>query len=304
MKKKIMMGCRMKLFLFLVFCGIILFQVYILKMLQSTQYYLKRGRVYGEKPITTGVARIYGITEEIGRSEDGKTAIHLVDTDAGIVFLEVKDGDKDLSLLLEKAKELISNPRYIVVKEIPDKQGIIRDFLSRSNMSNEEKAGILTHEYLSMYRIKEDLKIVKILAAAFGIFNLIFLLFLIIRIRKNRKAYEQIFEAYPELQYESDLLKRNAAYYNDKVGLAIYKNHLLVFAYGFDVFAGENIERMRYFLERIHHGLVSTRRYYFEIVEGGKKKRVKFKAARKKEMDGMMDEFFTVLRERFPNIMF
>ncbi|MDO5062009.1 MAG: hypothetical protein Q4D77_02440 [Peptostreptococcaceae bacterium] len=272
-------------------------------LIQSKDFYIKQNRIYEGGKHGTMVVNIYDISEPIPTDQKDLT-VYFVDTGDGILLLEAMSGDKEIEKILEDIPSLAEKPAQLVIESKPSNSSEVSQFLDSMNLSPEARASINSREYLSSYNIKSDLKVVLLIEALVLGIALLLIGLGIRRAGRNKRAYETLYTNYPELRNDLDLLRSGASYFDEKLGLALYKNHLLIFSYNVEVQDMLEIERINYILENIHQGNGLThQRFVFEMFKkDGKKVKFYFKKA-KTNVDESVYRLFRQIEEKFPSIV-
>ncbi|MCW6662439.1 hypothetical protein NHG23_00885 [Aerococcaceae bacterium NML190073] len=302
MEKKILKGSVGSFFLGGVFALVPIAIVLLLLFIQNTDFYLKQNRVYGKTNTPVSVANIYSITPKLGQSADGKSEVYIVGTDKGYVVFEVEKNNQVVAQMLKDSSILSDKPVPIVVESVRDIDGEVREFLIKMNIDKEFQAQIEKNEFISAYNITDRNQKILLAAGGFTLIPILLVGVALKRVNMNKKAYNALFAEYPELEDDLDLIVRHSDFYDEKLKMALYKHHVIVFSRGFDVIDIRGVEKMQYILQKIHYGVVAMNNYYFQLHKwNGKKERVAFKGI-KEDMSERIEKLLMLMKEKNPSM--
>lgn len=276
--------------------------LYMSKISQDQERLIQQNRIFEQNENGIVLVDIYNISEPIPTQKKAET-VYLIDTGKKLMLLQASSGDKVLKEISDNYKKLANNPARIIVKVVPTSNKV-SDFLKELNIDESLKQQFRRDKYLSSYEVDKDLFSMKI-----GFFILLGLGILIIgqgiyHASRIKKAYATLYQSYPELAEDITLL-RQGEFYDEQIGLALYKNHLVAFRIGTGVVDLRNVQGIRYVLETFrYNGIPTGSRYYFEFHEmSGKKYKLFFKKIRA-NADEKIAPLFYIIEQRFPHIAF
>lgn len=267
-------------------------------LVTSKDYYLKNDRIY-KKGTQSGlvVANIYSIEGPVEKNEAKSTEIYVVKTDKGIGFLELAVNDKEL----ESIKS--NSPYQMLVNIVPDRSSLVPKYMASLKLKPEEIRDYVRGEFLRSTSIKssEDSSFIYAIMGMIS-FVALFAALGASRVIKNNRAYNVLFDKYEELEKDENSLAKNADFYDEKMGIALYKDHLIFFKFGMDFVDLNNVVRIVYILETIY---LFGKRYCFNVVSNnGRAKKYYFSKHNKfgHETDAKVGELKFKIHQKFPNI--
>lgn len=159
-------------------------------------------------------------------------------------FVLQADPDKDeTKTLLANANQLQQNPQRVLgsrngSKPNPTIQAVVKE-VSESPDVDKEIRLYFEDDYFSITDLKDQFQSSLI---AFGVGTLIYLVFatapniyIFIQCRRAKHQAKEFFALYPELMDQLQSMESGASYLDRKVGLAIYKDHLVSFGQSFGI---------------------------------------------------------------------
>lgn len=302
MKKKIFKGSMGLFTVSIFFLVITLIPVLLQVFVSDKNFYISRDRIYGKgEQNGSAVANIYSIDGPIATNNDKKSEYYIVETDKGYSLLQMAINDKEL----EKIKK--ENPYQMVVNIKKDYHSEISSLLRKHKLDPELFKQVEKREYLqstSVTSLVESLKYVLLLTIAITVFIFLSGIYKVFRTKSN---YNKLFDKYEELGGNLSLLETESDFFDKDMGLALYKNHLIFFNFGFEIVDLTDIKRIVYTLQTVIIDFSSVRRYCFNMVsENGKAKKYYFKKYKKvgEQTDLRVGELIQILQNKFPKIDF
>ena len=228
---------------------------------QTADNLYNKGNIFGEAPMkdeAVTAVKITGYAENPIATIDGGTKLYLIEfsksdnDDYGYTSLEVKEGDK----LIEKLKstdDLLANPVIVAAKmRKSGADGAVRNYTSefKATISENENISKLaeTEYYVSVYEFDKDRQFAYIVAGIAGIIALVFFYSAFATRKGEDKAYNELYSAYPELNYSMDTVLDNATYVDNQLGIVLYKHHLLATYKNFQVYDLTKAERIYHYV--------------------------------------------------------
>ena len=288
---------------------------------QTADNLYKQGKIFGEVPMKDEAVAAVKITNyaktPIG-TIDGGTELYLIeftksnDDDFGYASIEVKEGDK----LIEKLKstdDLLANPVIVAAKiRKSGADGAIRNYTSLLKDTIKNDKNVLQRAekeyYVSVYEFDKDRQFAYIVAGIAGIIALVFFYSAFATRKGEDKAYNELYSAYPELNYSMDTVLENATYVDNQLGIVLYKHHLLATYKNFQVYDLTKAERIyHYVYTQKSYGMTVSRTSQLIVLTNDKSYR------RKKtsllinnvgdETDDLLQPFFYAVSQEFPDIL-
>ena len=288
---------------------------------QTADNLYNKGNIFGEVPMkdeAVTAVKITGYAENPIATIDGGTKLYLIEfsksdnDDYGYTSLEVKEGDK----LIEKLKstdDLVANPVIVAAKmRRSGADGAVRNYTSefKATISENETISKLaeTEYYVSVYEFDKDRQFAYIVAGIAGIIALVFFYSAFATRKGEDKAYNELYSAYPELNYSMDTVLENATYDDNQLGIVLYKHHLLATYKNFQVYDLTKAERIyHYVYTQKSYGMTVSRTSQLIVLTNDKAYR------RKKtsllinnvgdETDDLLQPFFYAVSQEFPDIL-
>ena len=288
---------------------------------QTADNLYKQGKIFGEVPMKDEAVTAVKITNyaktPIG-TIDGGTELYLIeftksnDDDFGYASIEVKEGDK----LIEKLKstdDLLANPVIVAAKiRKSGADGAIRNYTSllKDTIKNDKNVLQLaeTEYYVSVYEFDKDRQFAYIVAGIAGIIALVFFYSAFATRKGEDKAYNELYSAYPELNYSMDSVLEDATYVDNQLGIVLYKHHLLATYKNFQVYDLTKAERIyHYVYTQKSYGMTVSRTSQLIVLTNDKSYRRKKTSLLIKnvgdETDDLLQPFFYAVSQEFPDIL-
>jgi len=288
---------------------------------QTADNLYNKGNIFGEAPMkdeAVTAVKITGYAENPIATIDGGTKLYLIEfsksdnDDYGYTSLEVKEGDK----LIEKLKstdDLLANPVIVAAKmRKSGADGAVRNYTSefKATISENENISKLaeTEYYVSVYEFDKDRQFAYIVAGIAGIIALVFFYSAFATRKGEDKAYNELYSAYPELNYSMDTVLDNATYVDNQLGIVLYKHHLLATYKNFQVYDLTKAERIyHYIYTQKSYGMTVSRTSQLILLTNDKSYRRKKTSLLIKnvgdETDDLLQPFFYAVSQEFPDIL-
>ena len=288
---------------------------------QTADNLYNKGNIFGEAPMkdeAVTAVKITGYAENPIATIDGGTKLYLIEfsksdnDDYGYTSLEVKEGDK----LIEKLKstdDLLANPVIVAAKmRKSGADGAVRNYTSefKATISENENISKLaeTEYYVSVYEFDKDRQFAYIVAGIAGIIALVFFYSAFATRKGEDKAYNELYSAYPELNYSMDSVLEDATYVDNQLGIVLYKHHLLATYKNFQVYDLTKAERIyHYIYTQKSYGMTVSRTSQLILLTNDKSYRRKKTSLLIKnvgdETDDLLQPFFYAVSQEFPDIL-
>lgn len=304
MKEKVLKGSFGAFAIGILFLLLALAFAVILYMTQSKDYHIRQNRIYGSSNAPSVVVNIHGISEAIPTTKQGIT-VYFVNTGNEILLLETTTDNSEIKEIEANYMELPKNPALFVAEVVPSHHSEVSRFLHSMELEEEFKKSVTTSHFLSTYKMRKNVRYTQIGVGIVTVLGAFLIGLAFYRIRRNKRTYATLYELYPELHENLDLLRTNSSYYNEQLRLALYKNHLVAFFTGMEAVDMREISTLRYVLETFrYNGIPTHSRYYFEFHNlSGKKSKLYFRK-RRANVDELVSPLFSLIYEQFPNVRF
>ena len=288
---------------------------------QTADNLYNKGNIFGEVPMkdeAVTAVKITGYAENPIATIDGGTKLYLIEftktdnDDFGYASLEVKEDDK----LIEKLKstdDLVANPVIVAAKmRKSGADGAVRNYTSefKATISENENISKLaeTEYYVSVYEFDKDRQFAYIVAGIAGIIALVFFYSAFATRKGEDKAYNELYSAYPELNYSMDSVLEDATYVDNQLGIVLYKHHLLATYKNFQVYDLTKAERIyHYIYTQKSYGMTVSRTSQLILLTNDKSYRRKKTSLLIKnvgdETDDLLQPFFYAVSQEFPDIL-
>ena len=287
---------------------------------QTADNLYKQNKIFGtstmEDEKTVAVKITYAQADPIGSVIESDTNLYFiefsgVDTDDfGYASIEIKEEDK----LADKIKSAdVENPVIVAAKiRKSGAEGAIRDytFNFKDLISENETVSKLaeTEYYVSVYEFDKDRQFSYIIAGIAGIISLVFFYSAFATRKGEDKAYNELYSAYPELNYSMDTVLDNATYVDNQLGIVLYKHHILATYKNFQVYDLTKAERIyHYVYTQKSYGITVSRTSQLILLTNDKSYRRKKTSLLIKnvgdETDALLQPFFYAVSQEFPDIL-
>ncbi|MDO4432853.1 MAG: hypothetical protein Q4B80_05990 [Aerococcaceae bacterium] len=228
----------------------------------------------------------------------------------GLVGVEINPDDELLKELTELFESDEDKAKYITMEIIvpsENEDDTIKNYSEdmRENMQDFEWAEYLDYDtYASVSEAEED-KLLSLIFAGEGILLGIGLIIRAFIIRRNNgRTYEELYEIYPELQHQLDLLQTDSTYHHEKMGIVLYKKHLIVYKRQFKAVDLQQIIKLYH--RQINHRrmFITVARDSYLMAENTDHKVISLPIKNiGKFTDAELQGLFTCVSTEFPNIM-
>ncbi len=228
-----------------------------------------RGQIYGEGNFDRAAFRVRGISEVL--NEDEERNLYVVAHDNGYNILETAKGDKQIQRIEENIENLETEV-FLLDADIIDSDTEWSDYAAEAARVFE--LAIDTDEHLSRYQSGLTDKFIAWMFIGIGIIGIAMFYGAFAVRAGNKKQYRILFDAYPELEDSLGSLEADFAEANHN--LAVYKKHLISTIGKVQVFAIQDIQKIKKKTVYIYHGLLSrTVVHSLELtLQGSRKKKV------------------------------
>ena len=281
----------------------------------------KKGNVFGEvrmEDAANTAVKITGYSKNPIAQIDGGTELYLIEfsktdkDDYGYASIEVKKGDP-LIQKLASVDDLLENP-VIVAATIrrSGASGAVRNYTSefKDTISENETISKLaeTEYYASVYEFQKNELVANIIAGVAGVIALVFFYSAFATRKGEDKAYNELYSAYPELNYSMDTVLDNATYVDNQLGIVLYKHHLLATYKNFQVYDLTKAARIyHYVYTQKSYGMTVSRTSQLIVLTNDKSYRRKKTSLLIKnvgdETDDLLQPFFYAVSQEFPDIL-
>ena len=259
----------------------------------------KKGNVFGEvrmEDAANTAVKITGYSKNPIAQIDGGTELYLIEfsktdkDDYGYASIEVKKGDP-LIQKLASVDDLLENPVIVAAT------------IRRSGAS-----GAVREYYASVYEFQKNELVANIIAGVAGVIALVFFYSAFATRKGEDKAYNELYSAYPELNYSMDSVLEDATYVDNQLGIVLYKHHLLATYKNFQVYDLTKAERIyHYIYTQKSYGMTVSRTSQLILLTNDKSYRRKKTSLLIKnvgdETDDLLQPFFYAVSQEFPDIL-
>ena len=262
---------------------------------------------------------VYGIYPEPVGEVDGGTVVYIVqyskEGEGKFAVVESKVKDESINKLLEKAESLADNPATLT--------GIQLEPLSK-NVNNKSRnnrivdlSGFLdsilepdstvalnmnSSVYLSLTEHSKDGWWHLISAAIFGVIGLVTLVSAFLLRKKSVAAFEELYQAYPELQGNVENLTGLAEFYDESLKVILYNNHLITYFKGTQALDLRDVEQLYLVETRINRSLITNKVYQFCYIRKNAKKKQDMTLKTTKKVQEQLEELWDLISNKFPEI--
>ena len=190
--------------------------------------------------------------------------------------------------------------------------GAVRNYTSEFKATIRENENISklaeTEYYVSVYEFDKDRQFAYIVAGIAGIIALVFFYSAFATRKGEDKAYNELYSAYPELNYSMDSVLEDATYVDNQLGIVLYKHHLLATYKNFQVYDLTKAERIyHYVYTQKSYGMTVSRTSQLIVLTNDKSYRRKKTSLLIKnvgdETDDLLQPFFYAVSQEFPDIL-
>lgn len=276
---------------------------------KSAERLYKEGKIYdSSKSYREDQAVAILVTDVMEGAEDNATYWdeYIIEHDGVYSFLYAYQDDSIIHNLMERQGTLQEDPEYlrVVVAKWDDeaKESI-------QNLNEELEADVLLDSSYSLtlnedyfaFRVEERNRYVFMGGASF-LAAMVSLLLMIFNLRKSKKSYRNLLSEYPELEDGEDVILSNG-YYDDKLKIAVYKNHVISLANRMMAVDLREIKSYNTYIQNSYYYGIRTGQNFFInfIMKSNKSMKLPMKRYRK-ETEGRLNEVYAVISRRLSNL--
>ena len=263
---------------------------------------------------------IYDMYPEVVADVDGGSVIYLVqyskEGDGQFAVVEAKETDESIKKLIEQAKAgtLEENPGTLIGTQlqplstnvnksrnnrIVDLSGFINSTLDHNSTVYHN---MNTNVYLSLTEHSRDGLYYIIAIVIFGGMGLFTLVTAFILRKKSIAAFEELYQAYPELQGNVENLTGLAEFYDESLKVILYKNHLITYFKGTQALDLRDVEQLYLVETRINRSLITNKVYQFCYIRKNAKKKQDMTLKTTKTVQEQLEELWDLISNKFPEI--
>ena len=263
---------------------------------------------------------VYDMYPEVVGDVDGGSVIYLVqyskEGDGQFAVVEAKEDDEAIKKIIDQAKAgtLEENPGTLIGTQLQPLGTNVNK--SRNNRIVDLSAfidSILDHNstvylnmntsiYLSLTEHSRDGWYYIIGAAIFGGIGLVTLVSAFLLRKKSIAAFEELYQAYPELQGNVENLTGLAEFYDESLKVILYKNHLITYYKGTQALDLRDVEQLYLVETRINRSLITNKVYQFCYVRKNAKKKQDMTLKTTKTVQEQLEELWDLISDKFPDI--
>ena len=263
---------------------------------------------------------IYDMYPEVVGDVDGGSVIYLVqyskEGDGQFAVVEAKEDDEAIKKIIDQAKAgtLEENPGTLIGTQLQPLGTNVNK--SRNNRIVDLSAfidSILDHNstvylnmntsiYLSLTEHSRDGWYYIIGAAIFGGIGLVTLVSAFLLRKKSIAAFEELYQAYPELQGNVENLAGLAEFYDESLKVILYKNHLITYFKGTQAINLNNVQQLYLVSTTYQRNLIRNKIYQLCYIFKDDKKKHYLTIKTTKTVQEQLDELWDLIMEKFPDI--
>ena len=263
---------------------------------------------------------IYDMYPEVVGDVDGGSVIYLVqyskEGDGQFAVVEAKEDDEAIKKIIDQAKAgtLEENPGTLIGTQLQPLGTNVNK--SRNNRIVDLSAfidSILDHNstvylnmntsiYLSLTEHSRDGWYYIIGAAIFGGIGLVTLVSAFLLRKKSIAAFEELYQAYPELQGNVENLAGLAEFYDESLKVILYKNHLITYFKGTQAINLNNVQQLYLVSTTYQRNLIRNKIYQLCYIVKDSKKKHHLTIKTTKTVQEQLDELWDLIIEKFPDI--
>ncbi|MFS9144399.1 hypothetical protein [Streptococcus infantis] len=263
---------------------------------------------------------IYDMYPEVVGDVDGGSVIYLVqyskEGDGQFAVVEAKEDDEAIKKIIDQAKAgtLEENPGTLIGTQLQPLGTNVNK--SRNNRIVDLSAfidSILDHNstvylnmntsiYLSLTEHSRDGWYYIIGAAIFGGIGLVTLVSAFLLRKKSIAAFEELYQAYPELQGNVENLAGLAEFYDESLKVILYKNHLITYFKGTQAINLNNVQQLYLVSTTYQRNLIRNKIYQLCYIVKDSKKKHYLTIKTTKTVQEQLDELWDLIIEKFPDI--
>ena len=263
---------------------------------------------------------IYDMYPEVVGDVDGGSVIYLVqyskEGDGQFAVVEAKEDDEAIKKIIDQAKAgtLEENPGTLIGTQLQPLGTNVNK--SRNNRIVDLSAfidSILDHNstvylnmntsiYLSLTEHSRDGWYYIIGAAIFGGIGLVTLVSAFLLRKKSIAAFEELYQAYPELQGNVENLAGLAEFYDESLKVILYKNHIITYFKGTQAINLNNVQQLYLVSTTYQRNLIRNKIYQLCYIVKDSKKKHYLTIKTTKTVQEQLDELWDLIIEKFPDI--
>ena len=263
---------------------------------------------------------IYDIYPEVIGDVDGGSVVYLVqysqEGEGKYAVVEAKENDAEVKKLIEQAtaETLADNPGTLLGTQLQplstnmntsrnnriiDLSGFIDSILDHNSTVY---LNMNTSIYLSLTEHSRDGWYYIIGAAIFGGIGLVTLVSAFLLRKKSIAAFEELYQAYPELQGNVENLAGLAEFYDESLKVILYKNHLITYFKGTQAINLNNVQQLYLVSTTYQRNLIRNKIYQLCYIVKDSKKKHYLTIKTTKTVQEQLDELWDLIIEKFPDI--
>jgi hypothetical protein len=264
---------------------------------------------------------VYDIYPEVVGEVEGGSVLYLVqysnDGDGKFAVVEAKENDKEIQKLMDQAatETLIDNPATLVGTQL---QPLSKNVNNKSrNNRIVDLSGFLdsilepdssvalnmnSSVYLSLTEHSKDGWWHIISAAIFGGIGLVTLVSAFLLRKKSIAAFEELYQAYPELQGNVENMAGLAEFYDENLKVILYKNHLITYYKGTQALDLRDVDHLYLVETKINKSLFSKKIYQFCYIRKNGKKKQDMVLKSTKTVQEELEELWSLISKNYPYI--
>lgn len=263
---------------------------------------------------------IYDMYPEVVGDVDGGSVIYLVqyskEGDGQFAVVEAKEDDEAIKKIIDQAKAgtLEENPGTLIGTQLQplgtnvnksrnnriiDLSGFIDSILDHNSTVY---LNMNTSIYLSLTEHSRDGWYYIIGAAIFGGIGLVTLVSAFLLRKKSIAAFEELYQAYPELQGNVENLTGLAEFYDESLKVILYKNHLITYFKGTQALDLRDVEQLYLVETKINKSLFSKKIYQFCYIRKNGKKKQDMVLKSTKTVREELEELWNLISKNYPDI--
>ena len=263
---------------------------------------------------------VYDIYPEVVGEVEGGSVVYLVqyskDGDGKYAVIEANENDATIKSIMEQAAAgtLYDHPATIIGTQlqplatkknksrnnrIVDLSGFLKSILEPSSVVYQNMNSNL---YLSTTEHANDGWIFIIGVIFFGGTGVFLVVSAFLLRKKSIAAFEELYQAYPELQGNVENLTGLAEFYDESLKVILYKNHLITYFKGTQALDLRDVEQLYLVETRINRSLITNKVYQFCYIRKNAKKKQDMTLKTTKTVQEQLEELWDLIADKFPDI--
>lgn len=263
---------------------------------------------------------VYDIYPEVVGEVEGGSVLYLVqyskDGDGKYAVIEASETDATIKSIMEQAAAgtLYDYPATIIGTQlqplatkknksrnnrIVDLSGFLKSILEPSSVVYQNMNSNL---YLSTTEHANDGWIFIIGVIFFGGTGVFLVVSAFLLRKKSIAAFEELYQAYPELQGNVENLTGLAEFYDESLKVILYKNHLITYFKGTQALDLRDVEQLYLVETRINRSLITNKVYQFCYIRKNAKKKQDMILKTTKTVQEQLEELWDLISVKFPEI--